>query len=91
MGTAILQIKIMPEGVDTDLEAIKAEVVKKLEKENIKSTPRFEEQPIAFGLKALMVTTIWPEEKDTDLAADLMKTIPGVSQADITDYRRAIG
>lgn len=88
-ATAILQIKIMPDGIDTDLEAIKKQAEEKLKKE--KGVPRFEIQEIAFGLKAIIVTTTWPEEKDTELAETLMKSIPGVSQADITDYRRAIG
>lgn len=89
MGTAILQIKVMPESIDTDLSKIQAEAEIRLKKE--KGVPRFEIQPVAFGLKQLMITTTWPEEKDTDLAENLMRSIPGVSQADILDYRRAIG
>lgn len=89
MGTALLQIRVMPEGLDTDLNAIRIKAEELIKNE--KGVPKFEEQPIAFGLKALMITTTWPEEKDTDLAENLLKSIPGVSQADILDYRRAIG
>jgi translation elongation factor aEF-1 beta len=87
--TSILQIKVMPEGIDTDLSEIKKIAEEELKKQ--KAVPRFEEQSIAFGLKAIIITTTWPEEKDTELATDIIKKIPGVSQADITDYRRAIG
>jgi len=79
----------MPESIDTDLNEIRKQAEEKLIKE--KGVPRFEEQEVAFGLKLLMITTTWPEEKDTDLAENLIKSIPGVSQADIIDYRRAIG
>ncbi|MEM4270812.1 MAG: hypothetical protein QXO70_01810, partial [Candidatus Pacearchaeota archaeon] len=50
-----------------------------------------EEQDIAFGLKAIIVTIAWPEEKNTDIAENKLKEITGVSSTEIIDYRRAIG
>jgi elongation factor 1-beta len=90
MGTVAIKIKIMPEGLDTNLEEIKEKVKEGIEKEK-GVIVRFEEEPIAFGLKALIVTFAWPEEKDTELAEGICKSVAGVSQVDIIDYRRAVG
>jgi len=65
MGIALIKIKIMPTGLDVDLEKIKSTSKEKIEAEKGR-VQNFEEQPIAFGLKALIVTLEWPEEKDTD-------------------------
>ena len=89
-ATAAIKIKIMPEGLDTNLDEIKAGVKKNIESEG-GVVNNFEEEPIAFGLKALIVTFAWPEEKDTEIAEALVKKVAGVSNVDIIDYRRAIG
>lgn len=90
MGTAAIKIKIMPEGLDSNLEEIKEGVKKGIESEG-GVVVKFEEEEIAFGLKALIATFAWPEEKDTGLAEGLCKKVAGVSQVDIIDYRRAVG
>jgi translation elongation factor aEF-1 beta len=92
MATAAIKIKLMPESVETDLEKIKKESKEKLESQIEKALLHsFEEQPIAFGLKALIALVVWPEEKETSLLEDLFKSIEGISQVDIIDYRRAVG
>ncbi len=89
MGIALVQLKIMPESPDTDLESIK-----KIGQEKIKSQKgnigNFKTQEIAFGLKSLIATINWPEEKDTDLIEQAFKNISGVSSVDIIDYRRSL-
>ncbi len=88
MTTVAVELKIMPEAVETDLEKIKREVQEKLEKaKNIK----IEEQEIAFGLKALIVRLAWPEDQDTDEIENTLNKIDGVSSAKIEDIRRAFG
>ena len=69
---------------------IKAIVKLKLEPEGAKNIS-FEEIPIAFGLKALIVKTDMPEEKGTDMVESILSKIPGVSSVTIEDYRRAFG
>ena len=93
MATAALKIKIMPESPETDLDKIKEQVKQKIESEKgvLNPTTPFEEEPIAFGLKALIVTFAWPEEQNTDIAENSLKNIEGVSSVDIIDYRRALG
>lgn len=90
MTTVILKIKLMPESPDTDLNKIKEEANTLLIKEGGKNIS-FEEKPVAFGLKALMVKTDLPEEKGTDMVETAFAKIPGVSSVTIEDYRRAFG
>lgn len=90
MAIVALKIKIMPESLETDLNVIKQEAKKVLMAEDARRVI-FEEQPIAFGLKALIVTIAWPEEKSTDIAENKLREIRGVSSVETIDYRRAVG
>lgn len=89
-ATVIIITKLMPESPDTDLEAIKKAARSALEPEGAKNLS-FEERPIAFGLKALIVKTDMPEEKGTDIVEQKLAAIPHVSSVTIEDYRRAFG
>ncbi|NPA74991.1 MAG: elongation factor 1-beta [Euryarchaeota archaeon] len=60
MGDVLITYKIMPDGVDVDLERIKSDVEKKLE--GIAQINDFNEEPVAFGLKALIVRVIVKDE-----------------------------
>jgi len=90
MATVIIIAKLMPESLDTDLSPVKAEALAFLKSEGAVHVT-FEEVPIAFGLKALMVKTDFPEEKGTDLLETRLASINGVSSVKIEDYRRALG
>jgi elongation factor 1-beta len=91
MGTAALQIKVMPTSPKADLDNLKEEVKKKLEDAGSIRIDKIEEQDIAFGLKALIVTLAWPEEKETEEAVEAVMKLEQVSSVDIIDYRRAFG
>ena len=91
MGTAALQIKVMPTSPQVDLNNLKEEVKNKLEEAGSIRIEKIEEQDIAFGLKALVVTLAWPEEKETEEAVEAVMKIEQVSSVDIIDYRRAFG
>ncbi|NCN98588.1 elongation factor 1-beta [Candidatus Pacearchaeota archaeon CG10_big_fil_rev_8_21_14_0_10_35_219] len=90
MAVAALIVKIMPSSPDIDLGEIKEKAKKNLETEGAQNIT-FEEKPIAFGLKAIFVKFAWPEEKDTDVAENLLSKIENVSSVSIEDYRRAFG
>ncbi len=90
VGIAAVIVRLMPTGLDSDLEAIRRESVKRLEKHHAKNIS-FTEEPIAFGLKALNVKFAWPEQQDTDVIEHELGAIEGVSSATIEDYRRAFG
>jgi elongation factor 1-beta len=90
MATVVIIVKLLPESPDTNLDEIKELAKKGLEPHGAKNIS-FEEKPIAFGLKALMLKTDMPEEKGTDLVESILSNIPNVSSVTIEDYRRAFG
>ena len=90
MATLGIKIKIMPESLDTDLEAIKVEATKMIDAQKGRISG-FEEQEIAFGLKALIATIVWPEEQDSDIVQNTFNLVPGVSSTEVLDVRRVIG
>ncbi len=90
MATVILGIKIMPESITTNLIEIENHARKILEHEGGKSVS-FEQQEIAFGLKAIMIKVAMPEEKGTDTVEQKLAAIPRVSSVTIEDYHRAFG
>lgn len=90
MAIVVLKLKIMPKSPETDLSKIRKKVEEALKKLEAKLHSS-EEQPIAFGLRALIVTIAWPEEKSTDEAVEQFLKIEGVSSIDVVDYRRAFG
>lgn len=90
MGISAVKYKIMPSGLDVDLEYLKKES-EKIIVENGGRVSEYEEEPIAFGLKALIVFFAFPEEKDVEEVGNYLLEIDGVSSAQMIDYRRAIG
>ncbi|AGB04012.1 translation elongation factor aEF-1 beta [Aciduliprofundum sp. MAR08-339] len=60
MGDVLITYKIMPEGVDVNFEKMKEEVKNKIG--NVGKIAEFDLQPIAFGLKALVVKVIVKDE-----------------------------
>jgi len=85
-----VQYKIMPENLDVDLEKVKNEAEAKITE--LGGTPSSsEEQPIAFGLKALVLSFAFPEEKEVDEVGNAINELEGVSSAEMIDYRRALG
>ncbi|MFH1500325.1 MAG: elongation factor 1-beta [archaeon] len=90
MTIVALRIKVMPTSPEVDLEEIKVKIKEKIESQEGKIN-NMEEEPIAFGLKAIIVTIAWPEVKETDLAEDAIKEIENVSSTQVIDYRRAFG
>ncbi|MCX6749431.1 MAG: elongation factor 1-beta [Candidatus Pacearchaeota archaeon] len=90
MGVAAVKIKIMPDSPETDIKEIEVNVKDLLEKQGVKN-PQFEVQPIAFGLKALIMMFGWPEEKELEELEEKLKKIKNVSSVQLIDIRRAIG
>ena len=89
-GIVALIVKVMPSSPDVNLVELEEEALELLEKEGAQNIS-FTEEPIAFGLKAVMVKMAWPEERETELAVECLNSIEEVSAVDIVDYRRAFG
>ena len=60
MGSVVMKLKVMPNDVEVDLEALK-EKIKEVAPEKVEIRD-FGVQPIAFGLKALLVAAVMPDE-----------------------------
>jgi len=90
MGTVLVKIRLMPESPSINLEEIKAEATKIIIKGKGKN-PRFEEEPIAFGLKAVDVYFQLSEEDPLEPIEEHVGKIKHVTSTQILDMRRAIG
>jgi len=90
MGIAAIKIKIMPSSPDTDLEEIKKHIQilsKKAEAKNLSIT----EEPIAFGLVALILFFAWDESKEIESFEEKLRSLDNVNSVEIIDMRRAFG
>jgi len=65
MAKVLASIKIFPSDITTDLNQLKKKIEKELPK--YASVYKFDEEPIAFGLTALIAHIILPEEKEGGL------------------------
>jgi len=90
MALALIKVKIMPDSPSADLNKIEHEVKSILEKAGSKSI-RFEKEPIAFGLTAVIVMFSWDDLNSNDELMETLQSLENVSSAEIIDYRRAIG
>jgi len=90
MGTTLVKIKIMPTSPDTDLEKIK-EASKKIIEENHGTNREYTEEPIAFGLKAVIAMFEIPEDKELEPIENALEKINNVNSVQIIDMRRAFG
>lgn len=84
MGEVILKIKLMPKSIKDDLDAMLAAAKK------VCKVERHEINPIAFGLKALVIYTIIPDEGGTDEIEGKLSKIPHVQSVEVIDVRRAL-
>jgi len=62
MRRIVIAYKIFPSEASVDLKLLKEKIKKQLS--DIASVQRFAEEPIAFGLSALIVNLILPEDKE---------------------------
>ena len=91
MGTAALKIRIMPESPESDLEAIKEKITSLAISHNKVLVHRIEEEEIAFGLRAIIITLVWPEELEQSVIEDEFAKVPEVNSVQVIDFRRVIG
>ena len=76
MGSVIIAYKIFPTDITVDFEHLKNEIEKALPE--FASIYGFGEEPIAYGLKALLVQIKFPEDK-TGVLEDFEKKMEGIS------------
>jgi len=79
----------MPSSPDVSLEKIKGSAKKLLDKNGGKNIV-FNEEPIAFGLKALIVSFIWPEDKELENIENFLGEIENVSSEEMIGMTRTL-
>jgi len=89
MAKVLAAIKIFPSDVSKDLSQLKDQIQRNLPKDV--SVLRFQEEPIAFGLVALIATLSMPEEISgkMDEIEDKLKATEGVSEIQVITVSRA--
>ena len=90
MEIAAVKIKLMPSSPESNLEEIKAKAKKVVEKGEGKNVS-FTEEPIAFGLKAIIVFFALDESKELEPIENKLGEIESVNSAEVIDLRRAFG
>lgn len=90
MALALIKVKIMPDSPQANLKEIEEKTKKILENAGSNKFS-FEQEPIAFGLVAIIVMFSWDDTESNDSLIEKLQGLPHVSSAEIIDYRRAIG
>ncbi|MFQ5475359.1 MAG: elongation factor 1-beta [Candidatus Nanoarchaeia archaeon] len=91
MADAIITLKIMPESTETDLGALADAATEKI-KAFGGEVGKKEEQPVAFGLKAVVLTFVMDEQLgSTETLENQISELKEVTSVDVTDVRRALG
>ncbi len=90
MGITAVKIRILPSSPEVNLEKLKKTIKTIIEKSGGKNCS-FEEEPIAFGLKALIAFFAWPEEAELEDLENSINKEKEVSSLQVIDMRRAFG
>ncbi|RME53741.1 elongation factor 1-beta [Candidatus Woesearchaeota archaeon] len=92
MADVIVTFTIMPESPETDLEHLTTLAKEKITAFAGEGDMRTSQEPVAFGLKKLIITFVADESKgSTEAIEKEIASLPGVSSCECTDVRRAIG
>lgn len=87
MGTNGAKYKLMPTSPDVDLEEIETNA-KKIVEEFGGTNKEYKIEPIAFGLKAVIVFFFYPDEKNVDELEEKFANMENVASAQLIDMRK---
>lgn len=81
MGTVAIILRVMPESPEVDLGRLKEQIRKE-----VPAVRDIREEPIGFGLKALIVAALVNDAAgESDAVEEAIQKIPGVERAEITE------
>ncbi len=88
MARVLVVMKVLPEDVSINLEELKERIGSMLPEGY--EIARHDVEPIAFGLKALRLYIVMPEEVEggTEPLENLVNSVDGVSQAEVEIVHR---
>jgi len=85
MAKVLLTLKVLPSSVEADLNQIKERIVKEIGNVSIK------EEPIAFGLTALIVNTLIEDrEGEVERIEKKIKSIENVGEIEVIEVARTL-
>jgi len=92
MANVVVTLKIMPQSPEVNLDVLekkaREEIVKFCNSQEFKT----QIQPIAFGLKALLIYFVMDEKiGTTDRLEQAISQLEGVESVEVPDVRRAVG
>ncbi|MCX6774994.1 MAG: elongation factor 1-beta [DPANN group archaeon] len=92
MADVIVKLKIMPTGPDIDLNTLQKNIEVKIKKFGAKLIHSVNQEPVAFGLKALVIVFLIDEKiSNMEQLETSIKTDKNIVSAEVIDVRRAIG
>jgi elongation factor 1-beta len=77
MGSVIITYKVFPTGIEVNFDDLKKKIQANLP--DFASVDGYGEEPIAFGLKALLMQVRFPEDK-TGILEELEKKLEGIGE-----------
>ncbi|OLD14614.1 hypothetical protein AUF78_17655 [archaeon 13_1_20CM_2_51_12] len=88
MAKVMVSLKIFPSDIVADMNGLKDTIKKSLE--GTATIYKFDEEPVAFGLVALVAHILMPEETSgvMDEVERRLKSISGVSEVEVLVSRR---
>lgn len=85
MAEVIVGFKVMPKDVNIDLDKLEHDIRAEI------SPERIQRQPIAFGLVALLVTKIIPDEAGKlEETENKIRSIENVGEVEVTGMTRSL-
>ncbi len=88
MSLVAVQMKVMPASAETDMSVLREKIIKNMP-DNAKLNGEIEEQPIAFGIKALIVTVlVEDEEGGVESVEEAINAIPEAESIQIITMTR---
>jgi len=92
MAKAIITFKLMPESPDADLKKIREKALAIAKKNGAIGEMQAKEEPIAFGLKAVLILAMYNVEgTDFERIAEEMQEINQVQSAEVAKMDLALG
>ena len=88
MARVMVSLKIFPSDIIADMNGVKQAITRSLE--GIATIYKFDEEPVAFGLVALVAHILMPEEASgvMDEVERRLKSINGISEVEVLLSRR---
>lgn len=92
MARVVISLRIMPRSPDVNLSDLETKAKKEIVDFCNSQEFKVEIQPIAFGLKALMILFVMDESiGTTEKLEQEISQLDGVESVEVTDVRRAVG